>query len=136
MYDDIGLLQKTSKDLSDAKVKFDMIGQRLGKIEKDLLVIKADVEKLKKAGPRRPEVVAQPTEKEPLAVTRPPVKPAVPKDTYTTPKGFYYTIQKDDTLESIAKKYGVSTGELLSKNRLPVGVTLYPGQQIFIPKAP
>ena len=132
MYDDVEFLKQSANTLEANIAKLGAMDNRLAKIEKDLASIGAAVEQLKKARPARREVVA---EKKP-AEKKPPAKPEVPKETYVKPKGFYYTIQKDDTLESIAKKYDVSTGELLLKNRLPAGVTLYPGQQIFIPKAP
>lgn len=133
MYDNVELLKQKAGSLeANSIAKLDAVNKRLAKIEKDLVSVGAAVEQLKKARPARREVVAEkkPAEKKPTA------KPEVPKETYVKPKGFYYTIQKDDTLESIAKKYDVSTGELLLKNRLPAGVTLYPGQQIFIPKPP
>ncbi len=132
LYDDVEFLKQNTQQLRDANAQLAMIKDRLTKMEKDLVVVKADVEKMKQVQPRRPEVAA---EKKP-AEKKPPAKPEALKETYAKPKGFYYTIQKDDTLGSIAKKYDVSTGELLLKNRLPAGVTLYPGQQIFIPKAP
>ncbi len=132
LYDDVEFLKQNIQQLRDVSSQLAMISDRLTKMEKDLAVVKADVEQLKKAKPARREVVA---EKKP-AEKKPPAKPEVLKETYAKQKGFYYTIQKGDTLGSIAKKYDVSTGELLLKNRLPAGVTLYPGQQIFIPKAP
>ncbi len=132
MYDDVGLLKQSAETLDANIAKLEAMDKRLAKIEKDLASVGAAVDQLKKAQPARPEVVA---EKKP-AEQKPPAKSEVPQETYAKPKGFYYTIQKGDTLESIAKKYDVSTGELLLKNRLPAGVTLYPGQQIFIPKAP
>ena len=127
LYDDVEFLKQNIQQLRDVSSQLAMTNDRLTKMEKNLVVVKADVEKMKQVKPRRPEVVA---EKKPAA------KPEAPKETYAKPKGFYYTIQKGDTLGSIAKKYDVSTGELLLKNRLPAGVTLYPGQPIFIPKAP
>ena len=132
MYDDVEFLKQKAESLEANIAKIGAMNNRLAKIEKDLASVGAAVEQLKKARPARREVVA---EKKP-AEKKPPAKPEAPKETYAKPKGFYYTIQKGDTLGSIAKKYDVSTGELLLKNRLPAGVTLYPGQQIFIPKAP
>jgi len=131
MYDDVEFLKQKAGSLEANIAKLDAMNNRLAKIEKDLASVVATVGQLKKVTVRR-EVVAErkPAEK------KPPAKPEAPKETYAKPKGFYYTIQKGDTLGSIAKKYDVSTGELLLKNRLPAGVTLYPGQQIFIPKAP
>ena len=131
MYDDVEFLKQSANTLEANIAKLDTMDKRLAKIEKDLASVGAAVEQLKKVTVRR-EVVA---EKKP-AEKKPPAKPEAPKETYVKPKGFYYTIQKDDTLESIAKKYDVSTGELLLKNRLPAGVTLYAGQQIFIPTPP
>ncbi len=131
MYDDVEVLKQKAVSLEANIAKLDAMNNRLARIEKNLVSVVATVEQLKKVTVRR-EVVAErkPAEK------KPPAKPEAPKETYAKPKGFYYTIQKGNTLESIAKKYDVSTGELLLKNRLPAGVTLYPGQQIFIPKAP
>lgn len=132
MYDDVSTLKQKANSVEDSSAKLNAMDQRLAKIEKELAGVGAAVEQLKKVKPVAREVAAEamPGSQQPTA------RPEVAQETYAKPKGFYYTIQKDDTLESIAKKYDVSTGELLLKNRLPAGVTLYPGQQIFIPKAP
>lgn len=51
--------------------------------------------------------------------------------------GSYHTVRQGQTLSSIARSYGVSSGELASANRLPAGARLTPGTKLYVPtKAP
>jgi LysM repeat protein len=132
-YDDVNSLKQSATELKDGVSRVQTVDTRLAKIEKDLAGVGTAVEQLKKA---RPVAAREVTAEGKPAEEKPSAKRELQKETYAIPKGFYYTTQKDDTLESVASKFKVSTGELLLKNHLPAGVKLYPGQQIFIPKLP
>ncbi len=48
----------------------------------------------------------------------------------------YYTVQKDDTISTIAEQYGVSPQLLAASNGLELkgsGSIIYPGQKLVIP---
>ena len=45
-----------------------------------------------------------------------------------------YTIQKGDTIYSIAREYGISSKNLLRLNGLNENDTIYPGDMILVPK--
>ncbi|MBU1862054.1 MAG: LysM peptidoglycan-binding domain-containing protein [Candidatus Omnitrophica bacterium] len=47
--------------------------------------------------------------------------------------GFYHTVQKGETLSSIARKYKSTVGILAEKNRLPDTEHLDIGQMLYIP---
>lgn len=48
-------------------------------------------------------------------------------------RGAYHTIAAGETVDSIAKKHGVTTEAILKANRLPKGVKLGTGQRIYVP---
>jgi LysM repeat protein len=50
------------------------------------------------------------------------------------PSGFYYSVQKGDTLSSVAQANGISSEALAQANHLPLSAALLGGQQIFVPK--
>lgn len=85
-------------------------------------------------------ITAAPVEKKAAPkVTTPktePTKTAKPAEKFEAPKGRQYIIKDGDTLESIAKRHGITVGELISANPpLSRAKRLYPGQNIWIPKA-
>lgn len=47
--------------------------------------------------------------------------------------GSYHTVARGQTLQSVARIYSVSVGELASANRLPAGARLTPGTKLYIP---
>lgn len=49
------------------------------------------------------------------------------------PQGFYHTVERGDTLWSIAKTYDISLDHVVAVNRLPDAEDLDVGQMIFIP---
>jgi LysM repeat protein len=44
-----------------------------------------------------------------------------------------YTVQRGDTLDTIAQRYNISLDALLAANGLSIGETIYPGDTLFIP---
>jgi LysM repeat protein len=74
---------------------------------------------------------------EPTATSR-PAPTSVPAATATTSNEsayIEYTVQKGDLLNDIAKKYNVTTKEILAINRISNADSLTVGQVIRIPKA-
>ena len=49
------------------------------------------------------------------------------------PMGFLYTVQRGDTLNSIARRYGWTASYLASVNHLPNPDRIYAGQVLLIP---
>ncbi|MDE3083740.1 MAG: LysM peptidoglycan-binding domain-containing protein [Verrucomicrobiota bacterium] len=65
--------------------------------------------------------------------TRPPVAPPVFTENY--PKdGISYTVQKGDTLSSIAKKTDSSVRDIINANKIADPTRLMVGQTLFIPQ--
>jgi membrane-bound lytic murein transglycosylase D len=65
-----------------------------------------------------------------LASYREPPPPPRPQPART------HTVRRGDTVESIAKRYGVSAKALMNANRLRAGRTIKAGQQLQIPATP
>ncbi|HUT25919.1 MAG TPA: LysM peptidoglycan-binding domain-containing protein [Sumerlaeia bacterium] len=51
------------------------------------------------------------------------------------PKGFYYKVQRGDTLAGVAKAHNVSSANLCRTNRMPLSAVLYSGQLIYVPRS-
>jgi membrane-bound lytic murein transglycosylase D len=58
---------------------------------------------------------------------------ALPSD-FTALK--WYTVKKGETLVTVARKFGVSRGDVAEANNMSVKVRLRPGQDLIIPRAP
>ncbi len=87
--------------------------------------------------PPSPTVVpksAAPAAEEKAGAKKQEAKKSTGKSAASSSKGFYYTIQSGDTLETIASKNGVTVQQLKDENRLTNGSKLLGGQQLFIPK--
>ncbi|MBN1516489.1 LysM peptidoglycan-binding domain-containing protein [Candidatus Sumerlaeota bacterium] len=65
-----------------------------------------------------------------VAAVTPPTPPqkSAPKSA-----GFYYTVQKGETVEMIAKKHQVSEAALRKANHIPDSSNVVGGQRIFVP---
>jgi murein DD-endopeptidase MepM/ murein hydrolase activator NlpD len=58
---------------------------------------------------------------------------ASPKSTKVVPlKNAYYQIKKGDTVASVAKRFGISTADLLKLNKLKDDAQLVPGQRLLV----
>ena len=76
------------------------------------------------AGPSRPGAArwsGQPVRVQPARVQ--PVRP----------QGYYYCVQRGDTLSAIARRSGVSVQTLARVNRIPNPHRIYAGQTLLIP---
>ena len=82
------------------------------------------------SAPRRPTGV---TRSEPDTSTLQPVLEPVQDDLSLPTIQQKYTVQKGDNLTMIARRYGVSLGDLLSANGLNRSSTIYVGQELMIP---
>lgn len=89
-----------------------------------------------KAEPKK-EAAAAPAAKKTTPTTQVKnTKPAAPVAAKpAAPRGKYYTIQANDTLDKIARDNGISVTTLAKENRLPAGARPLKGQRIFIPAA-
>lgn len=47
----------------------------------------------------------------------------------------YYTVQEEDTMHSVAARYGLTAAELAALNALPAAAPLLPGRQLIVPTA-
>jgi uncharacterized protein (UPF0335 family) len=54
---------------------------------------------------------------------------------FSGPKGFYYKVQRGDTLAGVAKAHNVSSANLCRANRMPLSAVLYSGQLIYVPRS-
>ena len=70
------------------------------------------------------------------APRRVPSRPMPPMPAATSMNGFYYTVQKGETLYRIAKHYNMDWHLLMSVNHISDTSCLEPGQKIFIPQTP
>ncbi|MBI1877185.1 MAG: LysM peptidoglycan-binding domain-containing protein, partial [Chloroflexi bacterium] len=92
-----------------------------------------------------PPIVAPPTHVEPVKATAPPpeappvdVEPAaaVMEQSVTAPEReelFLYEVQRGDTVNGIANRYGVTVAQLLAANDLTDSDRIFPGQKLIIP---
>ncbi len=80
--------------------------------------------------PTAPENTPVPTV--PLFLTPPPAPTPTPEE---EPGWFYYTVQRGDTLFSIAEQFGITVEELKQLNGL-TDDTIYVGQKLRVPGSP
>jgi len=119
------LQQKVQRLETSASVRFDSLIERMGKVEKQIRSLN---QKLR----------TQPaTVKAPAAVKSPqktPSKKIVKKSTKTPVEkaAIFHTIQKGETLWSIAKKYKTSVANLRKLNNMSSDATIYPGTNILV----
>jgi len=84
------------------------------------------------AGPSRPGAArwsGQPAYHRPAQPVR--VQPARVQP--VRPQGYYYCVQRGDTLSAIARRSGVSVQTLARVNRIPNPHRIYAGQTLLIP---
>ena len=100
-------------------VKFDSLSERMEKIEKTISLLSAQ--------PAKPSETTKPAVSEKKAAV--PVKKAVKKEKATD---MFHTVQKGETLYSIAKKYNTSVEALRKLNNLSAKDNIYIGNNILI----
>lgn len=130
--DDMTLIRQDLASVTDVK-KINDLAERLAKVESQIKAVSTRSQRAERAAERTSPKVTKAAEK-PSAerVTSEPSR-AREKE-YVVPKGFYHEVKADETLDSIAKKYGLSKSKIAEENRLPSSAKLIPGQRIFIPK--
>lgn len=112
LIDDVDKLKREQKVGADYSAKIAELEQRIARLEASL----KEARQTKISEPSSPSKKASVKTEEPA-----------PK-----PKGFYYTVVKGDTLESIASKYNTSTAKILKDNNLPKDVKILPNQKLYI----
>lgn len=90
------------------------------------------------AGGELPSAAVSPTLMSPVVTPVPQVTPSVPPGATAVPilpptTGSYYVVQCGDTLYSIARRYGLTVGQLASYNNICNPNRIYVGQVIHIP---
>lgn len=103
------------------------IEQRLGAIEAGLQKANEDVAALQRSG----EAGARPARTGETSAAATPAKPTPVRSQAATTR---YMLKQGETIESVAKKYGVSAAAIRSKNNIPSGRSIPAGQSIMIPK--
>lgn len=122
---------KSSVDASEIKRLNEQIialTTKLSRLEKELSARKKTTEVATISPPPPPPSATETREK-------PKPGAEITEETYAKPTGFWYTIQKGDTLEKIAERHNVTVNQILAANYLPKNPKILVGQQIFIPKA-
>lgn len=51
-------------------------------------------------------------------------------------QGYYYQVQRGDTIESIARRHRIASAEVAKANRLSGNVTIQPGTRLWVPASP
>lgn len=119
------LQQKVQRLETSASVKFDSLIERMGNVEKQIRLLNQ-------------KLSTQPSSvKAPAAVKSPqktPSKKIVKKSTKIPVEkaSIFHTIQKGETLWSIAKKYKTSVANLRKLNNMSSDATIYPGTNILV----
>ncbi len=146
--------KKVVKDISNANEEISQIKGRQDKLQSDIELILDDVDRLKRSDRSAGEFTAKITEIEQriakIEESLKEVKRPAPKDSSSVekkssvksvseepapkPKGFYYTVKKGDTIESIAKQFNIPAAKLLRDNNFPKDKKILPNQQIYIIK--
>lgn len=119
------LQQKVQRLETSASVKFDSLIGRMGNVEKQ-------IHSLNQKLSSRPVPA-----KAPAAVKSPKKTPSkkIVKKSPTKPvkkEAMFHTIQKGETLWSIAKKYKTSVANLRKLNKMSSATILYPGTNILV----
>ena len=119
------LQQKVQRLETSASVKFDSLIERMGNVEKQ-------IRSLNQKRSSQPVPVKAPATVKPLQ--KAPRKKIVKKST-TKPvekEAMFHTIQKGETLWSIAQKYKTSVANLRKLNNMSSAATIYPGTNILV----
>jgi hypothetical protein len=96
----------------------------------DLLAKKIENIQSQPAPPQPATVVNQAPK--PATVGAAETEPPAAETPNPPPKPDEHVVQPGDTLYSISRKYGLSVPELLQRNNLDDGATIYPGQKLSV----
>lgn len=114
-----GLDEAQLKQLND---QLSQLSSKISTLEKELSSVKASSASRASASPAVSE--------KPTATTA-----ERPAESRTEPKGSYYTIEKGDTLEGIAKKFNVTVDAIRMANpAIPADGKIIAGNNLFIPR--
>jgi hypothetical protein len=80
-----------------------------------------------------PAVEALPLEPEPGAIPLPSFEVEAPTPSPEEEMVFRYTVQRGDTISSIARKYGLTIKDLIEANDIVNPNLIFPGQKLIIP---
>ncbi len=100
------------------------LDQRLGAIEAGLQKAHAEVAALRERGGEAKEAAGAPA----------PAKTVKPAPVRTQASVTWHLLKQGETLESVAKHYGVSAAAIRAKNNIPSGRTVPAGNRIMIPQ--
>jgi hypothetical protein len=121
-----GVLEEKVQRLETAlTVKFDSLTERMGRLEKQVNTLDQTF-----SVQPAPETAAAPA----TSPQKAPVQTLVKKQPVKseTKVSMFHTVQKGETLWSIAKKYKTSVANLRKLNKMSSDVTLYPGTNILV----
>ncbi len=117
----------SAKEVEQLNSRIKQLQSKVSQLESSLASVRRGERTPTSTSPERAEQPAETVSSETESRER------VEEETYTEPKGFYYIIQKGDTLSSIAKKFNVTQEAIRRENRIREDGTIYAGVRIFIP---
>ncbi|TWI66963.1 LysM domain-containing protein [Desulfobotulus alkaliphilus] len=111
---------------------------QIAALSKKMDGLQAAVEERNRTLAPAPPKAAEATGEDATVKTRrsstPKTEPASPAAPPPSGRGLEYSVQRGDTLFSIARKHGVSLGSLLEANRMKQSDPIHPGQRLKIPE--
>lgn len=110
------------------------LDQRLGAIEARLQKANEDMAALQQRGGEVKARPARPGETSEASSAPAPAKTAKPAAARTQTATTWHLLKQGETIESVAKQYGVSAAAIRAKNNIPSGRTVPAGNRIMIPK--
>jgi len=119
------LQQKVQRLETSVSVKFDSLIERMGNVEKQIRLLNQKFS-TQPASVKTPAVVKSPQKKPSEKIVKKSTKMPVKK------ASIFHTIQKGETLWSIAKKYKTSVANLRKLNNMSLDATIYPGTNILV----
>ena len=114
-----------AKEIERLTGQINELTKKLSSLEKSLATVKQQASSSRSVVSSSP-----PPEPSPEVTTTSKTDEEEPR---VEPKGFYYTIQKGDTLEGISRKFNVSQAAIRRENRIREDGTIFAGVRLFIP---
>jgi LysM repeat protein len=118
--------------LKATMAKLETIDKKLDEFEKARKTAVVNIA-AKSGPPVESKAVTAKTESPTRAIVKPKIRmePIEP----LRPKGIYYQVKAQETLEDVARRHNVPVSRLREANRIPVGREILPGQNIYVPIA-